>query len=71
MTSVMTSAFAFSGVSECHNSWWGHAKSLYVSRAMSYFYETEFEIWAGIGSAGSFSCLINIKVREIKKNALK
>ena len=49
---------------------------------MRYFYETEFEILAGIGFAGSFSCffkycsictknLINTKVREIKKNALK
>ena len=48
----MTSAFAFSGVSESLNSCWGHAKSLNVSRAMSYFYETEFEIWADIGPAG-------------------
>ena len=29
------------------------AKSLYVSRAGCYFYETEFEIWTGFGPAGS------------------
>ena len=26
-------------------------KSLYISRLVSYFYETEFEIWAGFGPA--------------------
>ena len=28
-------------------------KSLYISRAVSNFYETQFEIWAGFGLVGS------------------
>ena len=29
-------------------------KSFYISRALSYFYETEFEIWAGFGPTWQF-----------------
>ena len=30
----------------------------FISRAVSYFYETEFEIWACFGSAGLFRVLV-------------
>ena len=30
-----------------------HSKSVYISRAMSHFYGTYFEIWAGFGPVGS------------------
>jgi hypothetical protein len=30
---------------------WLNPKSLYISRAVIYFYETEFEIWVGFGPA--------------------
>ena len=29
-------------------------KSLYISRSVSYFFDTEFEIWACFGPAGQF-----------------
>ena len=35
------------------------AKSLYISRAVSYFYGTEFDIWAGFGQAGSTENVCN------------
>ena len=30
-----------------------YTKSLYISRAVSNFYETEIEIWAGFGPVGN------------------
>ena len=30
------------------------AKSFYISHALSYNYETEFDIWAGFGLGGNF-----------------
>ena len=35
---------------------WLKPKSLYISRVVIYFYETEFEIWAGLGPARYCSC---------------
>ena len=42
-TSALASNYTFYG-----------KKSLLMSCAVSYFYETEFEVWAGFGAAGQF-----------------
>ena len=36
---------------------------MYISRALSYFYEAEFEIWAGLGPAGSIENFCNFAMK--------
>ena len=51
------------------------SKSWCISHAVRYFYGTEFEILAGIGSACSFSCLIfffcSLHTKNSKKKCYK
>ena len=44
-----------------------HPKSLYVSRTVSYFYETDFEFWAGFGLVRNTNNICNYSYNSIKR----